>query len=109
MWDKIKKALAWIAGGLITVLFFVLGLKNRKIKKTEEQLESAEEEIEITKEVNQKEEALEEVSQAIELNTEDRISEVRAETLEMLSEEVEMEYSGLRYNEIIEDWNNEGT
>lgn len=109
MWDKIKKALIWIGGGLITVLFFVLGLKNRKIKKTEDQLESAEEEIEITKEVNQKEEALEEVSQAIELNTEDRISEVRAETLEMLSEEVEMEYSGLRYNEIIEDWNNEGT
>ena len=45
MWIKIKQALAWIGGGLIAVLFFVLGIKNRKLKKTEENLESAEENL----------------------------------------------------------------
>ena len=109
MWDKIKKALAWVAGGLITVLFFILGLKNRKIKKTEEKLESAEKELETVEEAHQKGKTLENVSQIAEKEAEDWISEVEAETAELLAEEVKIEDIGHKYNEIIRNWNNEGT
>lgn len=108
MWAKIKKALAWVAGGLITVLFFVLGINKRKLRKTEEKLQETQEELEITEEVHETEEALEEVSQKIEEKTEDRISEIKTETIDMLVEEVEMEDTGKKYNEIIGNWN-EGT
>ena len=108
MWSKIKKALTWIGGGLIAVLFFVLGLKDRKIKKTEEKLESAEEKLETVEEAHQKGKALEEVSQIAEREAEDRISEVEAETAELLAEEVRIEGIGHKYNEIIGNWN-EGT
>lgn len=109
MWSKIKKALAWVAGGLITVLFFILGIKNRKIKKTEEELQETQEKLDIVEEVHQVEEKLEEVSQKAEEKTEDKISEIKTETIEMLVEEVEMEDTGKKYNEIIGNWNNEGT
>ncbi len=109
MWSKIKKALIWIGGGLITVLFFILGLKNRKIKKTEEKLESAEKELDTVEEAHQREKALEEVSQIAEREAEDSISEIEAETAELLAEEVKLEDTGKKYNEIIRNWNNEGT
>lgn len=106
MWTKIKKALAWIGGGLIAVLFFVLGIKNRKIKKTVEQLESVEEELEIVEEVHEKEEVLEDVAQSIEEKTEAKIDQIKTETVEMLVEEVQMEETGKKYNEMIGSWNN---
>lgn len=106
MWTKIKIALAWVAGGLITVLFFVLGIKNRKIKKTEEKLESVEEELEIVEEVHKKEEVLEDVAQSVEEKTEAKIDQIKTETVEMLVEEVQMEDTGKRYNELIGSWNN---
>lgn len=106
MWSKIKKALAWIGGGLIAVLFLILRIKNKKIEKTVEQLESVEEELEITEEIHNKEEALEEVSQTIEQKTENKISDIKTETIEMLVEEVQMEETGKKYNEIIGSWNN---
>lgn len=106
MWSKIKKALAWIAGGLITVLFFVLGINRRKLKKTVEQLESVEKELEIVEEIHKKEEALEEVAQSVEQKTEEKIDQIKTETIEMLVEEVQMEETGKKYNEIIGSWNN---
>lgn len=106
MWAKIKKALAWIGGGLITVLFFVLGIKNRKIKKTEEQLEIVEKELEIVEEIHEVEEALEEVAQTVEEKTEEKIDQIKTETVEMLVEDVEMEDTGKKYNELIGSWNN---
>ena len=109
MWSKIKKALIWIGGGLIAVLFFVLGLKDRKIKKTEEKLESAEEKLETVEEAHQKGKTLENVSQIAEKEAEDWISEVETETAELLAEEVKIEDIGHKYNEIIRNWNNEGT
>ena len=99
----------WIGGGLLAVLFFILGLKNRKIKKTEEKLESAEEELETVEEAHQREKALEEVSMIAEREAEDSISEIEAETAALLAEEVKIEDTGLKYNEIIGNWNNEGT
>ena len=109
MWSKIKKALIWIGGGLIAVLFFVLGIKNRKLKKTEENLESAKEKLETVEESNKREKTLEKVSQIAEREAEDRISEVEAETADLLAEEVRLEDVGHKYNEIIRNWNNEGT
>jgi hypothetical protein len=109
MWSKIKKALIWIGGGLVAVLFFVLGIKNRKIKKTEEQLESVEEKLVAVEEAHLVEEKLEEVSQIAEEEAEDRMSEVEAETAALLAEEVKLEDTGKKYNEIIGNWNNEGT
>lgn len=106
MWNKIKKALAWIGGGLIAVLFFVLRIKNNKIKKTEEQLESVEEELEMREEVHEKEEALEDVAQTVEEKTESKIDQIKTETIEVLVEEVAMEDTGKTYNELIRDWNN---
>lgn len=106
MWNKIKKALAWVAGGLITVLFFVLRIKNNKIKKTVEQLESVEEELEIVEEIHEKEEALEEVAQSVEQKTEEKIDQIKTETMELLVEEVKMEETGRKYNDIIGSWNN---
>lgn len=106
MWTKIKKALAWVAGGLITVLFFILGIKNRKIKNTEEQLEIVEEELEIVEEIHEVEEALEEVAQTVEEKTEEKIDQIKTETVEMLVEDVEMEDTGKKYNELIGSWNN---
>ena len=106
MWAKIKKALAWIGGGLIAVLFFIIGLKNRKIRKTEEQLESAEERIENAEAVHEEEESLQEVAQAVEAKVEGRIQEIRTETVEKLAEAVKADEAGTRYNEIIGSWNN---
>lgn len=106
MWSKIKKALAWIGGGLITVLFLILRIKNNKIKKTEEQLESVEKELEIVEEIHKKEEALEEVAQSVEQKTEAKIDQIKTETVEMLVEEIQMEETGKKYNEIIGNWNN---
>lgn len=108
MWSKIKKALIWMGGGLIAVLFFVLGIKNRKLKKTEETLESAEENLAAVKEAHLVEKKLEKVSQSAEEETEDRISEIETETAELLAEEVRIEGIGHKYNEIIGNWN-EGT
>ncbi len=105
MWSKIKKALAWIGGGLVAVLFLILRIKNKKIEKTEEQLESVERELETVEEIHKVEEALEEVSQTIEQKTENKISDIKTETIEMLVEEVQMEETGKRYNEIIGSWN----
>lgn len=109
MWNKIKKALALIGGGLIAVLFFVLRIKKNKIDEIEEELNLVKEELESVEEVHQVEEKLEEVSQKAEEKTENRISEVKTETIEMLVEEVKIEDTGKKYNELIGNWNNEGT
>lgn len=107
MWSKIKKALAWIGGGLVAVLFFILRIKNNKIEKTEEQLESVERELEAREEIHEREEALEEVAQDVEASAETKIFAIKAETVEMLVEEVAMEDTGKTYNELIRNWNNE--
>ena len=106
MWSKIKKALALIGGGLITVLFFILRIKKNKIDKIEEELNFLEKEFEAVEEIHKKEEALEEISETVEQKTESKISEIKTETMEMLAEEVHMEETGKKYNEIIGSWNN---
>lgn len=107
MWSKIKKALAWIGGGLVAVLFFILRIKNNKIEKTEEKLESVERELETVEEIHEVEESLEEVAQSVEQKTEVKIDQIKNETVEMLVEEVAMEDTGKTYNELIRNWNNE--
>lgn len=105
MWEKIKKAIAWIGGGLIAVLFFILGMKNRKIKKTEEELEEAEREIAIAEEIHEEEEAMAEISERVEEKAEVRIADIKAETIEMLSEDVPEEDISKRYNDEVRKWN----
>lgn len=106
MWNKIKKALALIGGGLIAVLFFILRIKKNKIDKIEEELNLLEKEFEALEQIHEKEEALGEISETVEQKTESKISEIKAETMEMLAEEVQMEETGKRYNDIIGSWNN---
>lgn len=106
MWNKIKKALALIGGGLIAVLFFVLRIKKNKIDEIEEELNLLEKEFEALEQIHEKEEALGEISETVEQKTESKISEIKTETMEMLAEEVQMEETGKKYNEIIGSWNN---
>lgn len=105
MWSKIEKTLIWIGGGLITVLFLILGMKNRKIKKTEEELEEAEREIAIAEEVHEEEEAMAEISERVEEKAEVRIAEIKAETIEKLSEDVPEADIAKRYNDEVRKWN----
>lgn len=106
MWTKIKKALALIGGGLIAVLFFILRIKKNKIEKIEGELNLLEEEFEALEHIHEKEEALGEISETVEQKTESKISEIKAETMGILAEEVQMEETGKRYNDIIGSWNN---
>lgn len=105
MWEKIKKAIAWIGGGLIAVLFFILGIKNKRIRKTEEKLEEAEREIAIAEEVHETEEAMAEISERTEEKAEVRIADIKAETIEKLSEDVPEADIAKRYNDEVRKWN----
>lgn len=107
MWSKIRNWILGIGGAIIAGLLAILGLKNRKIKKIEVELDEAKEEIEEQKEVRKTEQKLQEVATGSSVETSKEIYEVKEETAQKLSETAEKEPSGKTYNELIKEWNDE--
>lgn len=106
MWNKIKQLFTPVLAGITAVLLWIISLKNKKIKKTEEKLDTAEKNLEVIEEVNRTEEKLQEVSKNVQKDTSEKIQEVKKETAEKLSDTSES-ISIADYNEMIRKWNNE--
>lgn len=106
MWNKIKQWFTPILAGITAVLLWIISLKNKKIKRTEEKLDTAEKNLEVVEEVHRTEEKLQEVSESIQKDTSEKIQEVKKETAEKLSV-VSESVTSADYNEMIRKWNNE--
>ncbi len=108
MWDKIKKALAWIAGAVIGLLLAVIGIKNWKIKKTEKKADDLEKEAAAVKEAEIIEESFEKTAESVETAADEKIAAVRKATGKKLAEAaVDTSPSYESYNQLVEEWNNE--
>ena len=106
MWGKIKQWITPVLAGVTAFLLWIIRLKNKKIKRTEEKLDSAEKNLEVVEEVYKTEEKLNEVSESVQKDTSEKIQEVKKETAEKLSE-VSESVSSADYNNLIRKWNNE--
>lgn len=108
MWNKIKQWVTPVLAGVTAFLLWIISLKNKKIKRTEEKLDTAEKNLEVVEEVHKTEEKLQEVSETVKKDTGESIKEVKQETAEKLSEVSGSEtVSGSDYNKLIGEWNNE--
>ena len=108
MWNKIKQWFTPVLAGVTAFLLWIISLKNKKIKKTEEKLDTAEKNLEVVEEVHKTEEKLHEVSERVQNDTSESIKEVEKEIAEKLSEVSGSEtVSGSDYNKLIGEWNNE--
>ena len=108
MWNRIKQWVTPVLAGVTTFLLWIISLKNKKIKKTEEKLDTAEKNLEVIEEVHKTEEKLQEVSESVKKDTSENIKEVEKETAEKLSEVSGSEtVSGSDYNKLIGEWNDE--
>lgn len=106
MWNKIKQWITPVLAGVTAFLLWIINLKNKKIKRTEEKLDTAEKNLEVVEEVYKTEEKLHEVSESVQKDTSEKIQEVKKETTEKLSE-VSESVSSADYNNLIRKWNNE--
>ena len=106
MWGKIKQWFTPVLAGITALLLWIISLKNKKIKRTEEKLDTAEKNLEVVEEVYKTEEKLHEVSKSVQKDTSEKIQEVKKETTEKLSE-VSESVSSADYNNLIRKWNNE--
>lgn len=106
MWNKIKQWFTPVLAGITAVLLWIISLKNKKIKKTEEKLDTAEKNLEVIEEVHRTEEKLQEVSESVQKETAEKIQEVKKETAEKLLDTSES-VSSADYNNLIRKWNNE--
>lgn len=108
MWNKIKQWITPVLAGVTAFLLWIISLKNKKIKKTEEMLDTAEKNLEVIEEVHKVEEKLQEVSESVQNDTGEKIQEVEKETAEKISEVSGSEtVSGSDYNKLIGEWNHE--
>ena len=108
MWNKIKQWITPVLAGVTAFLLWIISLKNKKIKKTEGKLETAEQNLEVIEEIHRTEEKLQEVSESVQNDTGEKIQEVEKETAEKISEVSGSEtVSGSDYNKLIGEWNNE--
>lgn len=108
MWNRIKQWVTPVLAGVTAFLLWIISLKNKKIKKTEEKLDTAEKNLEVVEEVHRTEEKLQEVSESVQNDTGEKIQEVEKETAEKISEVSGSEtVSGAEYNKLIGEWNNE--
>lgn len=108
MWNKIKQWVTPVLAGVTAFLLWIISLKNKKIKRTEEKLETAEKNLEVVEEVHKTEEKLQEVSESVQKDTSEKILELKQETAEKISEVSGNEtVSGSEYNKLIGEWNNE--
>lgn len=107
MWSKIRNWLIGIGGAVIAGLLAILGLKNRKIKKIEVELDETKEDLEEQKQIRKTEQKLQEVAIEASAETNKEIYDVKEETAQKLSESAEKEPSGKTYNELIKEWNDE--
>lgn len=87
MWDKIKNILILIFGGIVGFLLMILGIKNKKIDRLEDENKVKDVIIQRT-----------EVAKEEENNLSKTILDIKNKT----SENIEKERS---YNEAVEDWN----
>lgn len=107
MWSRIKNWLIGIGGAVIAGLLAILGLKNRKIKKIEVELDETKEDLEEQKYIRKTEQRLQNVATGASVETNKEIYEVKEETAQKLSETAEKESTGKTYNELIKEWNDE--
>ena len=108
MWNRIKQWITPVLAGVTAFLLWIISLKNKKIKKTEEKLDTAEKNLEVVEEVHRTEEKLQEVSESVQNDTGEKIQEVEKETAQKLSEVSGSEtVSGSDYNKLIGEWNSE--
>ena len=108
MWNKIKQWFTPVLAGITALLLWIISLKNKKIKKTEEKLDTAEKNLEVIEEIHRTEEKLQEVSESVEKDTSEKIQEVKKEIAQKLSEVSGSEtVSGSDYNKLIGEWNDE--
>lgn len=106
MWNKIKQWITPVLAGVTAFLLWIISLKNKKIKRTEDKLDTAEKNLEVVEDIHRTEEKLQEVSKSVQKETAEKIQEVKKETTEKLSE-VSESVSSADYNNLIRKWNNE--
>lgn len=108
MWNRIKQWVTPVLAGVTAFLLWIISLKNKKIKKTEEMLDTAEKNLEVVEEVHRTEEKFQEVSESVQKDTSEKMQEVEKETSQKLSEVSGSEtVSGADYNKLIGEWNDE--
>ena len=108
MWNKIKQWVTPVLAGVTAFLLWIISLKNKKIKRTEEKLDTAEKNLEVVEEVHKTEGKLQEVSESVQKDTSENIKEVEKEIAQKLSKVSGSEtVSGAEYNKLIGAWNNE--